>query len=329
MIVLMGGSGSTGSSLLKNILNRHPAIFAGEESNLFCKKGLYSDFNKNKSKIGQRGISGLKNHGWHIYNGVDLFTSEYNFGKRELDQFTDRSNNFRAFGNLVEWHLTQDKQKTIWIEKTPANACNFGDFLDEFPKGKVIHITRDPLDTIASLVGRGYSTYYAVGIYLINTASGLTHQQSPRSITVKYEDLVQSPKATLTSLCQYLEIPFYDYILQSHNESIEVSQLEGWNYDETQAIGKGSIGRFMKLPQQQREQIRAFASALTISRAGIKRYGTKHNTIGEIASALGYTWEQYPTKGYKFSMLKSKAKDKSQRISRSYPTGLSYPIKIK
>ena len=56
MQVVMGGSGSTGSSLLKNILNRHPDIFSGEETEFFAKKMIkilesYLDFVNVRSVI--------------------------------------------------------------------------------------------------------------------------------------------------------------------------------------------------------------------------------------------------------------------------------------
>ncbi len=70
--VIMGGSGSTGSSLLKNILNRNSKIFAGTETSLFCKKGIYFNWSSAKSRLLKRGVRGLRNFGFHIYNGTDL-----------------------------------------------------------------------------------------------------------------------------------------------------------------------------------------------------------------------------------------------------------------
>ena len=94
MVVLMGGSGSTGSSLLKNILNRHTKIYAGEESNLFCKKELYADFNNSKHRITKRGLFGLKNHGWHIYNGIDFVNNDYPISNAQIIEIAIKSHSF-------------------------------------------------------------------------------------------------------------------------------------------------------------------------------------------------------------------------------------------
>ena len=68
MQVIMGGSGSTGSSLLKNIMNRHQEIFAGGETAFFAKKMIYDNWLKARSRILKRKLFGLRNFGWHIYN---------------------------------------------------------------------------------------------------------------------------------------------------------------------------------------------------------------------------------------------------------------------
>jgi len=41
--VLIGGSGSTGSSLLRTVFNRHAAVFSREELNFFNKEQYFSE----------------------------------------------------------------------------------------------------------------------------------------------------------------------------------------------------------------------------------------------------------------------------------------------
>ena len=51
MPILIGCSPSTGSSLLRRILNRHSQVFCGPETSLLTKKGFYSDWDLYKNRI--------------------------------------------------------------------------------------------------------------------------------------------------------------------------------------------------------------------------------------------------------------------------------------
>jgi hypothetical protein len=326
MVVLMGGSGSTGSSLLKNILNRHTSIFAGEESNLFCKKELYDNFNNSKSRITKRGLFGLKNHGWHVYNGIDLTNNSYDINNAQLIELADNADTFTTFIDSLKKHFLRSKEH-IWLEKTPANATSFRFFLSHFGNGKVIHITRNPLDTIASLMGRGYSLVYAIGIYLINTSAGLSHLSDPRCLTIKYEDLVANQSNTINSLCDFLNIDFDEAMLVSQNEKIAVSQLPGWQYDETANVGAKSVGRFYKLPVEKQNEILNGISGLCINKVGKELFQLELLDIKTIAYALGYELDDSTTN--RSSNLKLEiVKDRLIRIFKRYPTGFKHPLSL-
>ncbi len=328
MIALIGGSGSTGSSLLKNILNRHPQVFAGDESNLFCKKKLYYDFQLYKKSITKRGLHGLKNHGWHIYNGVDFDAPEYEITPKEINTYIVNSQDFISFNSYLQDHFTKGDHSKIWIEKTPSNSANFADFLDTFDSGKIIHIVRNPLDTIASLISRGYSLYYATGIYLLNTGSGLSHHENQRCLTIKYEDLVNNSVQTVKSICKFLNISFESKMLITHHEKIENSQLAGWNYDETANIGTQSVGRFAKLSIDAQLEIYNAINKIQINQDGLKYYKINHKDILEISQELGYNLPSSDSLASSKKLKKEMKKDRWQRIIRLYPTGLTYPLQI-
>ena len=328
MIVLMGGSGSTGSSLTKNILNRHPFIFAGEETNLFCKPALYSHFQDKKEQILRRGINGLPNKGWHLYRGVDLFQPTYDIDLKQYEKILNRATSFKEFANLLEWHFLLKNQQKIWLEKTPANAAMFTQFLSTFEEGKVVHMCRHPLDTIASLIERGYNLYYAIGIYLLNTGAGLATKDDERSLNVKYEDIVTSPKQTIENVCNFLGVEYFEHMTNAQNENIATTQLEGWKYDETGEIGQGSVGRFQQLKEGQKSDILYAIQHVHVNEVGQKYYGIQHTTIAEIAKNLGYTIPDQEKKGSKIKLKLAKQKDRLIRIGRMYKTGFQYPLSI-
>ena len=328
MQVIMGGSGSTGSSLLKNILNRHPEIFSGGETAFFAKKMIYRDWKKARTRVLKRKFFGLQNHGWHIYNGTDLLQKEYLWEKEHLKVLLGKSTTVDEFTTAFYSRSLELNDASIWLEKTPANSACFSSFLDVFPNGKVIHIVRNPLDTIASLVSRGFDLYYATGIYLLNTASGIGSQDSTRSHTVKYEDLINDPTDTVQRICSFLEVNYAGNMLEPQGEVVDNSKLGGWNFDETKAIEKGAVGRFNKLSDEKQNDILEAINLIHVNGQGKGYYETNIQNVKEICDVLKYEFYDIgKTSTYK--TLKSlQNKDRYERIKRGYPTGFYYPIEI-
>ena len=328
MTVIMGGSGSTGSSLVKNILNRHENIFAGEETSFFAKRLIYEDWSKAKNRVTKRKLKGLKNCGYHIYNGTDMVQDEYGYTKDEIKWLAKESSTLTEFCDRFYSKALNQNEAKIWIEKTPANSACFSQFLDHFETGKVIHMLRNPYDTIASLWSRGYDLHYAVGIYLLNTASGVLSRNTERYHEIKYEHLVSQPQNTINDVCTFLEVAYEEEMLTTKQEKIEVSQLPGWNYDETANIGTKALGRFERLPEGKRNQIIEAVDLIEVSKRGKELYGIMHSNIRELCEVLDYEYHEVDGDIKFLNLNKMLKKDRLQRIKRGYRTGFHYPLAL-
>ncbi len=218
-------------------------------------------------------------------------------------------------------------KERIWIEKTPANAYCFGLFLESFSNGKVIHITRNPYDTIASLVSRGFSVYYATGVYLLNTAAALVNRDNPNCHLIKYENLISEPVNSIKALCQFLDVPFEIDMLASKNEDIEHSQLSGWKYDETASIGKSSVGRFDRLNKKSQSEIISAIQSIGISNKGNKYYSMNTKSISDCAELLNFPMDKLFEQN-KRDFYTALINDRYERLKRGYKTGLIYPLEI-
>lgn len=330
MKVIMGGSGSTGSSLLKNILNRNEDVFSGGETSFFSKKLIYDDWKKAKSRVLKRKLNGLRSFGFHMYNGSDLLLPEYNITEDLINQYALEANTLEEFAELYFSQAMEMNQAKFWIEKTPANSACFKLFLDAFEDGRVIHMTRSPYDTIASLWERGYGLYYSVGIYLLNTASALSAKsRTGRYTEVAYEKLVSSPASTVENVCNFLNITFDSKMLVSQGEVVQDSQLSSWTYDETANIGKGSIGRFSKLPKDKQMAIYEAVHAVQVNKSGVDYYKLSHTNIKSICKELGYEYHSIDSRNTIPSLISQRRKDRAERLKRGYPTGVYYPLEIK
>ncbi|MCB0643972.1 MAG: sulfotransferase, partial [Phaeodactylibacter sp.] len=242
--VLVGGSPSTGSSLLVNILNRHSAICSGPETYLFIHPKLYTDWATYKRYLLRpKPFGGLKSIGWGPLNGAILKHKEYGYSTTQIQQLIQDSPTLQAFADIF---FTQQSGCQTWIEKSPSNVLAFPHFLESMPNAKVLLTLRDPYDTIASLVARGMHPVIAAAAYLVNNAFALRSYGHPRFSSLIYEEWIQSPKVALQPVLQTLDLHWEDQLLQTPSAS--PLKMDGWLQDERGAVQTGSIGRFQRLP---------------------------------------------------------------------------------
>ena len=326
MSIIIGGSSSSGSSLLQTILNRHSHIYCGPETSLFCKRGLFLKWKKNKNRILSSGWSALRNHSWFLLNGVHIFNKTAIWSCGEIQDIINKSITFQQFVDLYFAKYLDHFGKRFWIEKTPSNVVNFELFLNSFTKSKVVHVVRNPYDTITSLIKRGFTPYFACGLYLFNTASGLSARDDDNYFQICYENLVMDSKSELKKICNHLGFDFEEEMMDFKKNNLDmVNKIEGWSYDASESIGATSIGSFNRLGEQLKEEIKTISSLMVLHGSHRK----KENSIREICQILGYEYQE----SHQNITIKHKLYrywDMINRTARNYPTHLfNYPISFK
>ena len=323
MSILIGGSPSTGSSLLRRVLNRHSKVFCGSETSIFAKEGLYKNWDKNKSKLLAHRTLGLPNAGWHHYKTIDV-EPDYLLSKGELSQYINESKSLVEFSQYFYSKVLDENHKLLWAEKTPSNAFTLHHFLESFPNAKVVHITRDPLDCIASLVNRGKTVYDAISVYLLNTAKALELNGNIAAFLIKYEDLTREPEKTLTQLMQFLDLEYESKMLIPDSDPKGTITMNGWQYNETDSIQSKSVGRFYSLEKRLQVDIIGGLSAMS------SNLDCKHHTVSDIAHTLDYTLPDLVCNTTTSTMLHSAMlKDKMKRlVNGAYFRSTNYPINL-
>ncbi len=285
MNIIIGCSGSTGSSLLKTILNRHSQILAGPETCLFAFPQVYDNWEKYQPTL----LTKITTDGWVIRKGMDLLQPAYGWTQEALINTISNAPSFKSFVDAFFNTPLVANNKKYWIEKTPVNAYGFRSFLQVYATGKTIQIVRDPYDTVTSLMARGMNPYYAAGYYIYNTAIASSSNTNDRYYQLKYEDLVASPKTTLEKLFHFLEIPFEENIITAkHEQRKEPTTMAGWKHHETAAVQASSIGRFKELPTTQQLLIQTALHTFKIHPAYAEKYHIKYTTCQELCEVLGY-----------------------------------------
>ena len=125
----------------------------------------------------------------------------------------------------------ENQNKTIGGEKDAVNH-HIGFLADHFPNSKIIHIVRDPRDAIPSGMKTDWGKATSLMRYIsrYRKAMKLAFNHSEKAIAVKYEDLLQEPKPTVTQLCEGVGIPYEAQMLRYYesSEQIVASDERAW-----------------------------------------------------------------------------------------------------
>ncbi len=315
MAILIGCSGSTGSSLLKTILNRHSQIFAGPEADLFAFPQVYDNWEKHKHQL----LNDLKSDAWQMRKGMNLLQPAFGWQAANLQQLIQQTTSFQAFINAFFATPLAQANKQIWVAKTPANAIGMAAFLKHFPAGKAIQTVRNPYDTIASLMARGMNAYQATGYYVFNTAAATANYQHQQYYQIKYEALVEQPTETLAKLFAFLAIPFEPNILiAQHEKRTEPTAMKGWKHEETAAVKATSIGRFQALSEADRALVYSAFTTFRISATYQKKWQLPFHSGAELCAILGYDYVEGDVNQHRFLLKKYLWRDRLSRIKHGF-----------
>jgi hypothetical protein len=119
----------------------------------------------------------------------------------------------RLFGLVLEQYA-QRQCKPRWGEQTGLVERFADEIFDAFPTARIVHMVRDPRDRYAASLelwpdGRGRAGGAAARWLLSTRLAERHHRRYPgRYLVVRYEDLVVDPKATLQSVCDFVDEDF-------------------------------------------------------------------------------------------------------------------------
>lgn len=258
--IFIGGCGRSGTTLLREMLNRHPAIACGPETSIF---GLPFDV-QNQSVA------------WSV-------------PKDELDSLASESENIVEYAeSFFDRYLLRPYGKPRWADKTPNNVRVLPKLLTWFPRGKFIHLIRDGRDVVCSLrhhprerivdgrlvpVKRDNPIGQCATRWLKDTSAGFAFRGHPRYLEVRYEELVMNPEHTLQQICSFVG-EAYDPGMLKPPAPEKVDMRSGRlmnNPNAAQSISSNSIGRWKRdLSLQERRDFYEVAGELLVVAGYVK-----------------------------------------------------------
>jgi hypothetical protein len=194
-LIFVGGSARSGTTLVQNMLDSHPAILGAPE---FLHLPEIIKVRKNM----QRNVA----KGW-----IDQICSQ-----------EDIDNQFRTLILNFLIPFAERHNAGILSEKTPENILVFPELVDIMPEAKYILVVRDPRAIVASMLQVGHRARKK-GVRLqeftrsTNAATKYIRQcydagfkaslNAPNSfLTVLYEDVVRNPDSETKKMCDFLGI---------------------------------------------------------------------------------------------------------------------------
>ncbi len=114
---------------------------------------------------------------------------------------------------LVRQHMGQPEGELLWIDHSPNNLALQHELRLLFPESRFLHIVRDPRAVFASVrrLDWGRSTPAASARWWLQRhqrASAACSKLGQHSLSLRFEDLVSEPEATLAEVSDWLGRPF-------------------------------------------------------------------------------------------------------------------------
>lgn len=214
------GSGRCGTTLLRRILEANPAVHVPPESYVFAEV----------TKVYACQCRLLS---WHHLVDLILAIFEYQksfevwfkeslrplalrlhevpWSKRSLAYIIDQ---------LYRYHSESiGKVITHWGDKTPLNTFFLDEITAVFPKAKIIHLLRDGLDVVSSMVRANLApdlcSAAARWKSSVRRARDFGVRFPERYLEVRYEELVSRAAETVPRICDFLQIEYSPVMVNS------------------------------------------------------------------------------------------------------------------
>jgi hypothetical protein len=261
--IFIGGAGRSGTTLLRVILDSHPNIVCGPELK----------------------VTPLVAQMWdHFQTALSPTMREYYLSPADINKIFGK-----MMVSLLENYRQRSGKRRI-AEKSPNNVFHFYHLSNIFPGSPLIHIIRDGRDVVCSLLtmdwmdptnGRpldytrdiGKAVHYWVSAVQAAHVARKFPSVSANYIELRYEDLVESPEATLRQLFAFLEEPWDPGVLNYHQQKRNLVG-ESSAAQVSKPLYKSAVGRWKRdLKSGDKEVVKKLAGNLLVELGYAKDFG--------------------------------------------------------
>lgn len=242
------GCGRSGTTLVRKILQVHPHLSSGPETHFFTKiDRWYSRFSGRS----------IRSHDW---DWLKKLCNKFEVPPGEITRIREDSNSLPEFADRFFERFLLSEPARRWVEKTPGHVNHLNYLHRYFPRARLIHVIRNPLDVVTSLKThpkwnlrhgervRNTTTQPiedCVDRWLNDVQSGLQGRElCPDHYTeLHYEDLVRSFESEIREVLDFLGEEWHDDLHQFHREKDPSKNLPN-NPRANKPIDDSRVGRW-------------------------------------------------------------------------------------
>lgn len=199
--VFIVGSPRSGTSLLRNMLNRHPSLAICGETHfnhyVYKRRRAFGDLSNLENR--QRLVSEYLSIQRIRRLGIDV--------PRLQEKLVREATSYPALFAGVAGSYAASAGKERWGEKTPQHARISELLCEWFPGAAILHILRDPRDAVASLQRMPWAAKSVISNarnWLACNLAALESSHRREYLLVRYETLVAQPEKELARICAHL-----------------------------------------------------------------------------------------------------------------------------
>lgn len=212
------GSGRSGTTLLRVMLDAHPALAIPHESYFIEQLARRAD------RFRSHGAFDAKAFERELFR--DARFQHWGLAPAAVSQRLDEDApaDLAAAIRAVYGAYAHAQGKPRYGDKTPSYAMSVQRIADLLPEAVFIHLVRDPRDVAASYRRTSFGPSTVLGAaarwqLLTETARRAGRPLGrDRYLEVRYETLVSSPEAVLAQVCELVELP-YDASMLAYQDS--------------------------------------------------------------------------------------------------------------
>ncbi len=237
--VFVVGVQRSGTTLLAAMLNAHSGLSCGPETHVFSRLRPYlSGRALGSRRLRHRLFSDWPDSALALLCSIEHTRTPmvHNHGFTDAlvrSYLASNSPSLVTIASAMPDLYRGRARKRRWVEKTPDNIRYVDTIRALFPAAPIVRIVRDPRDVALSLsqVPFGPKTVVdALNMWITyHSVSEDFFRTDHNSCTVKYEDLVTEPAATMKVLCDLIGEEFEPGMLNTSNSARDVNRTaEPW-----------------------------------------------------------------------------------------------------
>ncbi len=205
--VLLLGCDRSGTTLLQNLLNAHSEIM------IIYEQGIVYPF---ECVYRERGAEAVV----HLARQRGLLEGVETFNEDAIHQCGGDISFAHLMAELFRRQASK-QGKRLWGDKRPDYTAQISRLAQLFPNAFFIHIVRDPRAVAFSWAKTDWgpmTVYHAAEVWkkrVRDARLALEQLEPQRSISVRFEELLEDPEFVLTQICAAIGIKFDAQMLES------------------------------------------------------------------------------------------------------------------